>query len=52
MTYKLKEEFKGKTITNMKQPLDSLKQHHIANLSEHIRSIYFEEIKPKKKKNA
>ena len=50
MAWKLKEEYKGLTIPNFRRPLDSLKQHHIENLNEHIRDRYFEELKPKKKK--
>jgi len=53
MAYKLKEQFKGKSILSMRRSLDSLKQHHIKNLSDEIRDIYFEQVgsKTKKKKD-
>ena len=49
MAWKLKEEFKGVTITNFRRPLDNLKPHHIKGLGQHILDKYFEEDKPIKK---
>lgn len=49
MAWKLKEEFIGKSITEFRRPLESLKPHHIKNLSQHILDNYFYDNKPIKK---
>ena len=50
MAWKLKKEWEGKTLDNLKVPLDDLTQKQIEGLREHIRNNLFVEDKPKKKK--
>ena len=50
MAWKLKKEWEGKTLDNLKVPLDDLTQKQIEGLREHIRNNLFIEDKPKKKK--
>tara|TARA_R100001082_G_scaffold107845_1_gene82289 strand:- start:848 stop:1024 length:177 start_codon:yes stop_codon:yes gene_type:complete len=50
MAWKLKKEWEGKTLDNLKVPLDDLTQKQIEGLREGIRNNLFVEDKPKKKK--
>ena len=51
MAWKIKEEHKDTVIPNIKIPLGKIKPHQIEGLYNHIKEKYFEEIKPKKKKD-
>ena len=50
MAWKLKKEWEGKTLDNLKVPLDDLTQKQIEGLREGIRNKLFIQEKPKKKK--
>ena len=50
MAWKLKKEWEGKTLDNLKVPLNDLTQKQIEGLREHFRNKFFVEDKPKKKK--
>ena len=51
MAWKLKKEWGGKTLDNLKVPLDDLTQKQIQGLRESVRNNLFIQDKPKKKKN-
>ena len=51
MAWKLKKEWEGKTLDNLKVPLDDLTQKQIQGLRESVRNNLFIQDKPKKKKN-
>jgi len=51
MAWKLKKEYENKTLDNLKVPLNELSQKQIKGLREHFRNKFFEQDKPKKKKN-
>ena len=51
MAWKVKKEWEGKSINSFNCSLEDLSQNKIKNLKEEIRDIYFEELKPKKKKS-
>ena len=50
MAWKLKKEWEGKTLDNLKVPLDDLTQKQIEGLREGIRNKLLIQEKPKKKK--
>jgi hypothetical protein len=50
MAWKLKKEWEGKTLDNLKVPLDDLTQKQIEALREGVRNKLFIQEKPKKKK--
>ena len=50
MTWKLKKEWKGKSIDSIRTPLDDLTQQQVAMLNESVRDNLFVKEKPKKKK--
>ena len=50
MTWKLKKEWKGRSIDSIRIPLDDLTQKQIEGLIEKVRDRLFEQEKPKKKK--
>ena len=49
MAYILKKEWEGKSIDNIRIPLDDLTQKQIQGLNESVRNNLFVEEKPKKK---
>ena len=49
MVYILKKEWEGKSIDNIRIPLDDLTQKQIQGLNESVRNNLFVEEKPKKK---
>jgi|TARA_R100000084_G_scaffold11136_1_gene3844 hypothetical protein len=51
MAWKLKKEYENKTLDNLKVPLNQLSQKQIKGLREHFRNKFFEQDKPKQKKN-
>ena len=50
MAWKLKKEWEGKSIDNIRIPLNQLTQRQIEGLNESVRNALFIEYKPKKKK--
>tara|TARA_R100000742_G_C4246864_1_gene65661 strand:- start:447 stop:665 length:219 start_codon:yes stop_codon:yes gene_type:complete len=50
MTWKLKKEWEGQSISSIKIPLNDLTQQQIAKLNESVRDNLFVKEKPKKKK--
>jgi hypothetical protein len=51
MTWKLKKEWKGKSIDSIRIPLDELTQKQILALRQGIRNNLFIEVKTKKEKH-
>jgi hypothetical protein len=49
MAWKLKKEWKGKSIDSLNIPLDELTQTQIEKLNESVRSALFVKEQPKKK---
>ena len=50
MAWKLKKEWEGKSVDNIRTPLNQLTQRQIEGLNESVRNNLFVKDKPKKKK--
>ena len=50
MAWKIRKEFKGKTIESINKPLNELTQKQIERLNERVRNSLFIEETPKNKK--